>query len=168
MVSIATRDHSSQRLKNDDSPVGSNLASVFKPPGKLCFSFLNRFSDVLNQNFRPWALASLFLTSSPDDFQIASSLQVTAWCPMQSHKPQVIRLKQLTSFTFLGCRFSPLEALTLRMGKLNPEQPCQWPQGNSQSNFVGGKKRHHVKSRWLGWPYNIIFRQDTSESERML
>ena len=78
VVSIATKDHSSERLKNDDSPVGSNLASVFKPPGKLCFSFLNRFSDVLNQNFRPWALASLFLTSSLDDFQTASSLWVTA------------------------------------------------------------------------------------------
>lgn len=54
MVSMATIDHSRQWSKDDDSPVSSNLARVSKPPGKVGFSFLNRFSDVLNQNLRQW------------------------------------------------------------------------------------------------------------------
>lgn len=52
MVSTATMDRSRQGSKDDDSPVSPNLAFMSKPPGKLCFYFFNRFSDVLIQNLR--------------------------------------------------------------------------------------------------------------------
>lgn len=61
-------DQPRQGSKDDESPVGPDLAFMSLPPGKLCFLFFSGFSDVLNQNLRQLAHKSLFLTSSPDDF----------------------------------------------------------------------------------------------------
>lgn len=52
------------------------------------------------------------------------------------------------------------------MRKLSPEKTLSNDWGGTVKAILWGEKRHHVKSRWLGWPYNIIFRQDISESER--